>query len=749
LTTVYVTGVHSGPNPSPGLGVARSIRQAFSDVRLVGLDYSTQSTGLHHPIFNDVLVERGWPELDLELHRDLLTELSTAGYLVPGLDLEIAWLAEGWSPPPGYLGPNSAALRWTDKLDLPAAQLMGFRVPDLLGLPDSDAELQQFMRRHAGTGWLKGRHYEAKLLPDWQSFASAKRELKDRWPDGLFLQENIVGSEGSLAFAAWHGRLLGAVRMRKTLVTPEGKTWAGHVEAVPPPTYVALQQACEVMGWSGGGELEYVEPEHGDLCLIDFNPRFPAWIYGATIAGFNLPARLFAAAAGYPTIQERPRGQEFVRVVWEIPVRAGLGPPLARTAPSQDIFAGKHPSGMPQLANRMALATGPHPVATRTQHSGDAWLPPVELTTFPDSCGTPVRLRLPEAINARFDRMASLALEWESQCAVPVRVAYSLKTDPNNLLVAAAHQHGFLAEAISQDEVQRAVGAGFGPEGIVLNGPVPFWRSDQFRQHKVHAWFADSVQALRTHSTLAPSYIVGARLRLPGVSSRFGVPMDDPDSWSQLLAAFRDLDLDGPDAPQLGLQIHTPSSSVGTDRWPLLFDTLVDAATTIERLVGVPVRALDIGGGWHPDDGDQVLAPALAGLLTRAKAALPGLREAIIEPGKWLALQSAVLVTRVLEVRRTDNACEVVVDASIAEMPNLANAPALFVSRRPDGAWHALLEGDDRIVGRLCMEEDILAVGVAIPEWISSGSLMGVLNAGAYSASMSYEFGRGSASSVG
>ena len=114
-----------------------------------------------------------------------------------------------------------------------------------------------------------------------------------------------------------------------------------------------------------------------------------------------------------------------------------------------------------------------------------------------------------------------------------------------------------------------------------------------------------------------------------------------------------------------------------------------------------------------------------------------------------MALQSAVLVTRVQEVRRTEKACEVVVDASIAEMPNLDHAPTRIVSRLPDGTWRPLVEGDDRIVGRLCMEEDILADGVAIPEWISPGSLMGVLNAGAYSASMSYEFGRGFASPVG
>jgi diaminopimelate decarboxylase len=345
--------------------------------------------------------------------------------------------------------------------------------------------------------------------------------------------------------------------------------------------------------------------------------------------------------------------------------------------------------------------------------------------------------------------MARLSLDVESRSGVPVRVAYSLKTDPHEMLVAAALEHGFLMETISWDEVRRVLAAGFAPERIVLNGPVPFWIAPRVRHRRVFAWFADSVEALEAHGSSVQSDIVGVRIRLPGVSSRFGVCLDDPATWSTLLAALRTLNLESPGSPKLGLQIHAASSTIGTDRWRLLFDTFVEAAGAVERLVGVPVRCLDLGGGWYPDDGDEVLAPALSGLLKQTRLALPALEEAILEPGKWLALESAVLLTRVLEVRRTEKACEVVVDASAAEMPNLDQAPTRIVSRRPDGTWQTLREGTDRIVGRLCMEEDILASDVAVPEWIAQGSLMGVLDAGAYNASMSYEFGRGFSSSIG
>ena len=37
--TVFISGLYSGPSPSAGLGVARSLRAAFPSAHLVGVDY--------------------------------------------------------------------------------------------------------------------------------------------------------------------------------------------------------------------------------------------------------------------------------------------------------------------------------------------------------------------------------------------------------------------------------------------------------------------------------------------------------------------------------------------------------------------------------------------------------------------------------------------------------------------------------------------------------------------------------------
>src|SRR3712207_566246 len=108
VPTCYVSGVHSGPNPSPGLGVARSLRDAFPHARLVAVDYSVESSGLHADVFDDVWVQRPWKEMRLPVYQAAVQEVLDGGaFWFPGQDLEVEWLAgslagagRAFAPPP-------------------------------------------------------------------------------------------------------------------------------------------------------------------------------------------------------------------------------------------------------------------------------------------------------------------------------------------------------------------------------------------------------------------------------------------------------------------------------------------------------------------------------------------------------------------------------------------------------------------------------------------------------------------------
>ena len=101
------------------------------------------------------------------------------------------------------------------------------------------------------------------------------------------------------------------------------------------------------------------------------------------------------------------------------------------------------------------------------------------------------------------------------------------------------------------------------------------------------------------------------------------------------------------------------------------------------------------------------------------------------------------LVPRILEIRRTDWIREIVADACLAEMPLAGYFPREVYLLTAGGNLHRLVDGFDRILGRVCMEHDILAGGLNIPPDAEVGDWLVFSHAGAYEASMRYTFGVG------
>ena len=100
---------------------------------------------------------------------------------------------------------------------------------------------------------------------------------------------------------------------------------------------------------------------------------------------------------------------------------------------------------------------------------------------------------------------------------------------------------------------------------------------------------------------------------------------------------------------------------------------------------------------------------------------------------------------RVLEIQEhEDDYVEAVVDASIAELPMYFFYPHRMLRQcATSGALTPLGRGKTHLMGRLCMEHDIVAANVSLPEGTKAGDLLIFCDAGGYDRSMSYVFGRG------
>ena len=758
---IYISGLYSGPNPSPGVGIARSLRAAYPNATLVGVDYSNRSSGLHWVDFDEIWLQRPWDELDLKEYATQIKRILKGGALwISGLDLETIWLADELAEHPNLLVPPVSALNQVKKPAIPACEGMPVKIPPFIPTSVSERDLYTFCRKHGWPVWVKGPWYQARLVRSWREVKAACAELAETWATStLFLQKHIVGREESIAFAAYRGELLDAVYMEKRDITPEGKTWAGHISRVPSDLLDPLRSVIQHLEWTGGAELEMMRDSEGDLWLLEWNPRFPAWIHGSTIAGYNFPALLVERATGIPYVTSEPQSPEFTRVVLEVPARAEYPlPPLPEPHPGQSILILKHPSGMPTLAKRLRN-TAASIIIKRTPDT-------IELVKKDDESDTAlwnlIRVeidRIDLKLSAKLDTPKWLFFEsvayflFESmarasnQTTVPiVKAAYSVKTNPDARFLDLARQFGFLAETISQKEIDKAVSRGFTMEQIVLNGPGKWWPDGRRRRAPLHALFCDSIEefenVLKVIQTDHPlSQIIGVRIRPPQIVSRFGIPVASFDAFRKLVQLVKIL----PSGYKLGIHFHIPSSEIGLQAWWRLFDSMLNWGKAIEAASGRKIQVIDIGGGFFPEDLQMEIQTRISHLRRSALRALPGLEEIILEPGKALTQPAMGLATRVLEMRRSvSGTTEVVVDGSIAELPDIWHYPHRVVWMRPEGSWKLLEQpGTSRIMGRLCMEGDILAESINVPREIRKGDILIFLDSGSYDRSMSYAFGRG------
>ena len=345
---------------------------------------------------------------------------------------------------------------------------------------------------------------------------------------------------------------------------------------------------------------------------------------------------------------------------------------------------------------------------------------------------SPARVLLPRTAASRF------ALAKKLQAEHRLQVAYSIKTNPDRQLMRLAGDHGLLAETISPGEIEWAIECGWSSDRIIHNGPVPYSRADR-EGRCILATFADDLTGLSACLESPVADVIGVRLRHPGMTSRFGVPLEDPAGFDQLV----DLFANAPAACSLGVSFHLASSEVGMGRWSRCATDIIEWADLLGELSARSIKVLDLGGGWAPEDFEAAVASDIPRLAQVARMRLGEEVEIIVEPGKALAQPAMALLTRIVHLRKnSDGSRELVVDAGLCDMPQARTYPHRVVWMGRQGA-RVLGPGPDTILGRSCMEADCLAEGVALPDEVAVGDVLAICDCGGYDASMAYSFARG------
>ncbi len=741
---ILISGFYCGPSPSAGLGIAKSLRDAWPEATIIGMDYWNGASGLHDASLTERLVFPSWDLLDHSLHAQTIRDFSDTHFILSALDIEVAWLSQNVLPNPHLLIPTKSSLHFAYKPFVRIAGFLPFKTPDIYIENGDDQALYDFCREHSWRIWVKGPYHGAQFVSCWRDLDNARLKLANAGSYAhVFYQAHVRGLEESICFSAIDGKLCGAVHMQKRVTTVDGKTWSGKIRPLSKRQLDIVSDAVLQIKWTGGGEFELIRDESETFWLMEFNPRFPAWIYGSTIAGINLPALLVAEASGISMVANKnPTTDEFTRIVTEIPVLSYISLPQATQPEHGQVTAlGKYGASFGQLesdilesqntqGNTRADVLAPAENGPTASLEEANW---AKIATEQNS--TPVRICLESKVASRFASAKVINSVLGGGCKL--NVAYSIKTCPDKLYMTEAFNCGLMAEAISLAEVEHALTFGWERHQIILNGPAKWWPRTIDDNQGLAAVFCDSLDEFeRLIRSDRQDKVWGLRLKIPGFGSRFGAELDSYDDLARATSLIQRV----PAGIKLGFHVHMASNLIGKGHWQDAVESAIGWATTISAHAGRDIAMIDFGGGYHPRDFSHV---PWSELMSFAKARIPSLESVTIEPGRALSQDTMLMVTSIQDIRRRGGeVSEVVVDTCISELPLARVYPhRMFVLN--ELKMEVIGAGRARILGRICMEDDILADGVSFPKSTKIGDRIIIADAGAYERSMSYEFGYG------
>ncbi len=323
-TSVAVTGLNATDNPGPGVGVLRSLREAENaNYHLIGLAYDALDPGIYAKEVADDVFLIPYPSQGIEAflsRMEYIHARTPIDVVIPTLDAEL----------PSFIATKGRLAAMGIRCVLPTREQLDMRAKIRLtelgrtsGLPvprehivSSVADLATIHKKISYPFFVKGPFYGATLARSPDQAVAAYHKALATWGPPVVVQEFVDGEEYNVvALGDGLGGLLGAVPMKKMLLTDKGKGWAGIT--IKAPDLIALaSQFMKATEWASGCELEVIRDKQGNHHVIEINPRFPAWVHLATAAGINMPHLLAQIALGK---QVSPRaeykvGTIFVRI---------------------------------------------------------------------------------------------------------------------------------------------------------------------------------------------------------------------------------------------------------------------------------------------------------------------------------------------------------------------------------------------------------------------------------------------------
>ena len=334
-------------------------------------------------------------------------------------------------------------------------------------------------------------------------------------------------------------------------------------------------------------------------------------------------------------------------------------------------------------------------------------------------------------------------------------VCYAVKANSNIAVLNVLARLGAGFDIVSVGELERVLAAGGKPERIVFSG-VGKTAAEMQRALEVgiHCFNVESEAELERLNAVAAAMNVTAPVSVrvnpdvdakthPYISTglrdnKFGIDIERAPEVYRRAASLPNLQVKGVDC-HIGSQLIDTSPFLDAlDRVLALVDVLAG--------MGITISHLDLGGGLGVRYRDEI-APVTGDYIRAIREKLGDRKVTLMfEPGRSIAANAGVLLTRVEYLKLNEHKNFAIIDAAMNDMirPSLYSAwmDLLAVQPRQDG----LIRSYD-FVGPVCETGDFLAKDREL--CIEEGDLLALASSGAYGFTMSSNYNsRGRAAEV-
>ena len=364
------------------------------------------------------------------------------------------------------------------------------------------------------------------------------------------------------------------------------------------------------------------------------------------------------------------------------------------------------------------------------------------ITQFTQERETPFFLFLPERFKHNYDKMK----DGISKHIPNLLISYALKANYLGGVLDIATSMGLGAEVMSLFELKLAKRANFTSDKIVFNGPAKSFEELNFAISKgIRHLNVDSLNELKVIEEIAKN-----KNHIQRITIRIHPQLNEKTEKRLLIKKNSKLGIDFSRGVKLfeyakrsshldpvGVHVHVGTNLVNHDFYEELLIFINDYVIELERKLQITIQEINLGGGLASSSLLDLNNFSFTKLGEQLSQYIENYEKKlfIFEPGRYLIEDSFVAITKILRSKKSWGRKWVFTDIGANTLIPMRYTLYKIIPVIDKGKGQYTNVG-----GPLCLPVDVIS-NEAVDFEIEENDLLVILNCGAYTISMSEQFG--------